>query len=55
MESSSDKLVRGWVGQQVAGDLFNRELGKRHVTIQRIDHPVAVFPYGARGIDAVAV
>ena len=55
MEAGCDQLVRGRIRQQVTGDLFNRELGERHVAVQRIDHPVAVFPNGTRGIDAVTV
>ena len=44
MESCRDTLFDCRVGQQVAGDLLNRELIERHVAIESIDHPVAITP-----------
>ena len=55
MEAGGDQLIHGRVRQHVARDLFDRELVERHVVIQRIDDPVAIFPDLARGVDGVAV
>ena len=42
-------------GQQVAGQLLDRELVERQVAVEGVDDPVAVLPDRARGVDAVAV
>ena len=44
METSGYFLVGGRVGEEVAGDLFDRELVKRHVGVEGINDPLAVAP-----------
>ena len=58
VEAGGDTLFDGGVGQQVARELFDRELVKRHVAVERVDHPMAIAPCpGARRVlfKAVAV
>src|SRR5439155_15878451 len=55
METTGDLLLEGRIWQQVAGQLFDGELIEGQVSIQRVQHPVPVFPDLARGIDAVAI
>ncbi len=43
------------LGQQVAGELLDREPVERQVAVEGVDDPVAVLPDRARGVDAVAV
>ena len=44
MKAGGDDLLGRSVGQQVAGDLLQRELIEGHVRIQRVHHPVAPGP-----------
>ena len=44
MEGSGDPIVEARLGQQVAGDLFDGELVKRHVGVECADNPVTVGP-----------
>ena len=37
-------LFDGGVWQQIARKLFDRELVKRHVAVERVDHPVSIAP-----------
>ena len=55
METGRGQLVRSRVRQQVAGELFDGETVKRHVGVEGIDHPVAIFPDRPAGVDGVAV
>ena len=50
MERGGDQLLIGWVRQQVAGNLFDRELIERLVGIERTNHIVAVRPDRACGV-----
>ena len=43
------------VRQQIARKLFARELVERHVLVERVDDPLAVFPDAAFRIDMVAM
>ena len=43
------------VGQQVAGELLDRELVERHVAVEGVDHPVAPPPHVALAVGLVAV
>ena len=55
VEARGDTLGFAGVGQEVAGELFDREAIERQVGVERAHHPVAVFPNTARGVDRVAV
>jgi hypothetical protein len=46
-----EDLLGVGVGQQVAGELLDREAVERQVGVERVDHPVAVAP----GVGAVVV
>ena len=43
------------LGQQVAGELLDRELVERHVVVQGFDDPIAIGPHLALAVDRVAV
>ncbi len=55
MKAGGDQLVDAWIRQHVARDLLDHELIERHVTVQSVDHPVAVLPHLAWCIDGVTV
>ena len=57
VEAGGDELIKRRLRQQVAGELLDGELVKRHVAVQRIDDPVAPVPLvaGAVGLEAVGV
>jgi hypothetical protein len=55
VEPGGDLLRRGGVRQQVPGELLDGEPVERHVGVERVDHPVAVRPDGARPVLLVAV
>ena len=42
IEAGGDELFAGWFGQEIAGELLNRELIERLVLVERIDHVVAI-------------
>src|SRR5688572_30219338 len=44
VKSGSYALIDSCIGKQIPGDLLNCEAIKRHVTVQRIDDPVAIAP-----------
>ena len=44
MKASGNDLLRRGIGQQISGDLLQRELIERHVGIERVHHPVAPGP-----------
>ena len=44
MEAGGDQLAGAGVGKHIARDLFNGEFLERHVLVQGVDYPVAVFP-----------
>ena len=55
IETGGDLVVRGGVGQQVAGELLDREAVERHVVVEGADHPVAPGPHVAMAVDVIAV
>ena len=57
MKACGDGLRARGRGQQVAGDLVDRELIEGFVFIERVDHPIAPRPHlaAAVGLEAVAV
>src|SRR5207237_10076791 len=57
MEAGGNTLFVRPFRKHVAGKLLDGEPIERHVTIQRIDDPVAIFPNGAAavGFEAVGV
>ena len=54
MERRREQLVARWLRQQVAGQLLDGELVVRHILIECLDHPVAIFPDDAQRVRAVA-
>ncbi|EDY22388.1 hypothetical protein CfE428DRAFT_0513 [Chthoniobacter flavus Ellin428] len=44
MEAGGDQLRWRGMRQQVAGDLLDGELIERHVSVEGLDHPVAIGP-----------
>ena len=44
IEAGSNSLIQSRVGQQVSGQLLDRELVERKVTIQGVDHPLTIAP-----------
>jgi hypothetical protein len=55
VKAGGDALRRRGVGQQVAGQLLDRELVEGHVGVDRVDHPVAVRPDRPLAVLLVAV
>ncbi len=55
VEAGGDLLIARGMRQQVAGKLLDGEPVERHVLVQGIDHPVAIFPDRAWRIDVEAV
>ena len=54
MKGGGYQLFVGRLRQKIAGHLFDRELVKRHVVINGLNHPVAVGPDCARRVVGVA-
>ena len=54
VEGGGDPVVERRLGKQIAGELFDGELIKRHVGIEGADHPVAVGPDRAGRVVGVA-
>ena len=55
VEAGGDALVQGRLGQQVAGQLLDREAVEGQVAVVGVDDPVAVAPQGAPVVLLVAV
>ena len=55
MKPRGHPLRQRGVRQHVAGKLLHNKLVKRQITIERLDHPVAIRPYRPGGVVAVAV
>ena len=55
VKAGRHNVVGRGAGEQVAGKLANRELIKRHVGIERANHPVAVGPDRPRPVFLIAV
>ena len=55
MKTSGDSLRARGVGQHVAGELFDGELIKWKVAVNRLDHPITPRPDGARAILFITV
>ena len=55
MKPGRHELIDRRVGQQVAGELLDRELIERQVAIVRVDHPIAILPDRPRVVVGVAV
>ena len=55
MESGRDALRLRGVGQQVAGKLLDGEFIERQVLVERLDHPIAIRPHRAPGVDVITV
>ena len=55
MKTSGDPLRARGVGQHVAGELFDGELIKWQVAVNRLNHPITPRPDGARAILFIAV
>ena len=55
MEPRGDLLRDVGIGQHVPGNLLDGETVKRHVVVQRVDHPVAVRPHRPRPVLFVTV
>ena len=55
MEACGNELIGGGVGQHVAGKLFDRKLTEGHILIERVDHPIAVFPHRPAIVFFIAV
>ena len=55
VEAGADQLIERAIGQQVAGELLDRELIERHVPVESIDHPIAIRPVLAIVVEVDAV
>ena len=55
VEAGGDLLVERAVGQQIAGQLLDRELVERHVAVEGVDDPVAIGPDLAVVVEVDAV
>ncbi len=55
VEARRDPRIERRVGQEVAGELFDRELLEGHVAIERVDDPVAPRPEAAAAVLLVPV
>ena len=54
MESRSNFLSGGRIGQHVTGDLFDGELVKRHAFIEGVDDPFAPEPHVSERVVVIA-
>ena len=55
IEGGRDKLLVRRLGEQVACELFDRELIERHSAIERLDDPVAPPPHFSRAVVLISV
>ena len=55
VEAGGDDVVGHSVGQEITGDLPDRECVERHVVVERLNHPVAIRPDRPLAILLVAV
>ena len=55
IEGGGQALFGGGVGQQVAGELPGDKPVERHVLVERLDDPVAIWPNRSRRVHLVAV
>ena len=55
MKTGCDHLRQSRLGKQIARQLFNGELVKCHIRIERIDNPVPVGPHRPWRVDRVPV
>jgi hypothetical protein len=55
VKARRDLLFERWLRQQVACQLFDRELIERHVAIQGFEDPVAPAPHEAFAVALVAI
>ena len=55
VKACGDQLIPGWIGKKITGELLRHEAIKGHVLIERVDHPIPVFPHGARAVTGVTV
>ena len=44
VESGRDSLLDGGIGQEVTGDLLDREAVEAHAAVKRVDYPPAIAP-----------
>ena len=54
VEGGGEQLIFGRCFEQIAGELFDRELVERHVGVVGIDHPIAPRPLTAEDVVLVA-
>ena len=54
MKSSGDFLIQRRIRQEITRELFDRELIKRHISIQGINDPITVGPGGEVHVGVVA-
>ena len=45
IEPSGDELIKRRFRQEIPRQLLNRELVKRHIFIERLNHPISVGPH----------
>src|SRR5262249_39703801 len=43
-EAGGEELLLGWIRQEIARELFDRELIERQIAVEGIDHPLPVAP-----------
>ena len=55
IEARGDVLIERAIGQQVAGELLDRELVERHVAVEGVDDPIAIGPDLAIVVEVDAV
>ena len=55
VEAGGQNLVGMGFGNEVAGDLADGELVKRHVVVEGLDNPVAPRPHGALAIALISI
>ena len=55
IEPGGNLLLERGVGQQVSGQLLDREFVIRHVSVVGVDQPIAPMPHVAQAVDVVAV
>ncbi len=54
MRGRRDAVFDGWLRKQISGNLFDRELVVGQIAVQRVDHPVAIFPNRSASIQTQA-
>lgn len=55
MKAGGDELIASMVRKQSASKLLNRELVKRHISVESLDDPISIRPHRPQIVVLVSV